>query len=241
MRVFWLFLLCFLVAQAQPIQVASAANLTMALKAIRTRFLLDHPKAQIKLSFGSSGKLYTQITQGAPFDLFISADQERPLKLKEEKYTPYEVKVYAKGVLVLWSATRKVESLDILKGSFNHLSIANPHLAPYGRASMEVLKNLGLDQELKSKIVQANSISQANQYAASKGADLGFSALSLMDLKNTQHYLIVPPHLYTPIKQAMVLTNQGGHNKLAKEFEAFILGPEGKKILKAYGYLIEGL
>lgn len=230
-----------LFVSAQEIHVAGAANLTMALKAIRTRFLKEHPDAQIKLSFASSGKLYAQITQGAPFDLFISADKKRPLKLKEDKLTPYEVKVYAKGVLVLWSQSLKVKSLDALKGQFAHLAIANPHLAPYGRASMEVLEKLHLVGALKGKIVQADSIAQANQYVASGGAELGFSALSLMNLKNKKHYFIVPKQDYTPIEQAMVLTDQGGNKALARAFEDFILSTTGKKILKAYGYLVEGL
>ncbi|WP_163534638.1 molybdate ABC transporter substrate-binding protein [Helicobacter suis] len=220
------------------IKVAVAANLTQAMQAIKSAFLKQH-SAQVLLSFGSSGHFFNQIVQGAPFDLFISADKQRPLRLQQEKYTPYPVKVYARGVLVLWSKQEKIHSLEALQGSFNHLAIANPNLAPYGRASMEVLQKLGLVDALELKIVQAGSISQANQYVQSGAASLGFSALSLM--RKDSHYFIVPKEYYSPIEQAMVLTKKGGENPLARALEDFILSKEGQTILKKYGYLVEEL
>ncbi|WP_163532055.1 molybdate ABC transporter substrate-binding protein [Helicobacter suis] len=226
--------LCF----GAEIRVAVAANLTQAMQAIKSAFLKKH-SGQVLLSFGSSGHFFNQITQGAPFDLFISADKERPLRLQQEKYTPYPVKVYARGVLVLWSKQENIHSLEALQGSFKHLAIANPNLAPYGRASMEVLQKLNLVDALELKIVQAGSISQATQYVQSGAAKLGFSALSLMD-KNS-HYFIVPKEYYSPIEQAMVLTKEGGENPLARALEDFILSKEGQTILKNYGYLVEEL
>nr|WP_199765555.1 molybdate ABC transporter substrate-binding protein [Helicobacter felis] len=225
--------------EAKEVHAAGAANLTQALEEIKRAFLKEHPNVKVSLSFGSSGKLYNQIRQGAPFDLFVSADKKRPLRLSEDKITPYTPKVYAKGVLVLWSKTRLVPSLEVLKGSFEHLSIANPTLAPYGKASMEVLEKLQLAQTLKSRILLGNSIAQANQYVASGGAELGFSALSLMDRHDSKHYYIVPKEYYQPIEQALVLTKAGGKNPLAREFEQFILGQTGRAILKNYGYIVD--
>lgn len=218
------------------IKVAAAANLSQALKAIKTAFLKQHPKDKVLISFGSSGQLFNQITQGAPYDLFISADKARPTKLVDGGYTSYPVQVYARGVLVLWSATRPVKSLEVLQDDFNHLALANPDLAPYGRAGMEVLKKLHLDDALQLKIVEGNSVGQATGYVASHAADLGFSALSLMDKK--AHYFVIPQEYYSPIEQAMVLTKWGGGKKLAKEFESFILSTKGQALLKAHGYLI---
>ncbi|WP_120946189.1 MULTISPECIES: molybdate ABC transporter substrate-binding protein [Helicobacter] len=241
-RVLGLVCLLFAFASAhefKQIHVAGAANLTKALQALQHAFLKHHPQAKVRLSFGSSGKLYNQIHQGAPFDLFVSADKKRPLRLLEDKITPYPVKVYAKGVLVLWSKTRPVPSLEVLKGTFAHLAMANPTLAPYGKASLEVLDKLQLKDKLKDKILLGNSIAQANQYVASGGAELGFSALSLVDRADVKHYYIVPKQYYTPIEQALVLTNQGGTKPLAKAFEDFILSTEGKAILKQYGYIVD--
>ncbi|WP_104750954.1 molybdate ABC transporter substrate-binding protein [Helicobacter salomonis] len=225
--------------EIKEVHVAGAANLTKALEAIKQAFLKEHPSVKVYLSFGSSGKLYNQIHQGAPFDLFVSADKKRPLRLSEDKITPYTPKVYAKGVLVLWSKTRVIPSLEVLKSSFEHLAMANPTLAPYGKASMEVLEKLQLAQILKPKILLGNSIAQANQYVASGGAELGFSALSLMSRHDSRRYYIVPKEYYQPIEQALVLTNAGGKNPLAREFEQFILGQTGRDILKNYGYIVD--
>ncbi|GMB95827.1 molybdate ABC transporter substrate-binding protein [Helicobacter sp. NHP22-001] len=222
----------------EQIKVAAAANLSQALVAIKTAFLRQHPKDEIFLSFGSSGHLFNQITQGAPYDLFISADKQRPSKLVADGITSYPVRVYARGILVLWSATRPVKSLEVLQGSYNHLAIANPTLAPYGRASIEVLQKLHLVDVLQLKIAEASSVAQANAYVASKAAQLGFSALSLMQMDKKAHYLIVPQEYYSPIEQAMVLTKWGGTKKLAKDFADFILSSRGQAILKSHGYSV---
>ncbi|MFC3848484.1 molybdate ABC transporter substrate-binding protein [Helicobacter baculiformis] len=239
LKVFWVVLGLGSLGMAAQIHVAGAANLTKALEAIKQAFLKEHPNTKVYLSFGSSGKLYNQIHQGAPFDLFVSADKKRPMRLVEDKITSHAIKIYAKGVLVLWSKSRLVPSLEVLRSSFTHLAMANPMLAPYGRASMEVLEKLKLTPGLKPKILLGNSIAQANQYVASGGAELGFSALSLMDRAHPEHYYIVPKEYYSPIEQALVLTNTGGKNSLARAFEQFLLGPKGKVILKSYGYIVD--
>ncbi len=137
---------------AQDLKIAATANLTRALKALVKEFQKEHSKDAISISFNSSGKLYAQIIQNAPFDLFISADIARPKKLYDEKITSFKEEVYAKGVLVLWSENLKIDSLEILKDpKIKRIAMANPKLAPYGKASMEVLDHLKLTSSLKSK------------------------------------------------------------------------------------------
>ncbi len=193
------------------LKIVAAANLTHALKALVKEFQKEHLKDAISVSFNSSGKLYAQIIQNAPFDLFISADIARPKKLYDEKITPFKEEVYAKGVLVLWSENLKINSLEILKDpKIKRIAMANPKLAPYGKASMEVLDHLKLTPSLKSKIVYGTSISQAHQFVATKNAQIGFGALSLIDKKDKNlSYFIIDKALYNPIEQALITTKMG--------------------------------
>ncbi|GAA7528792.1 molybdate ABC transporter substrate-binding protein [Helicobacter pylori] len=225
---------------AQDLKIA-AANLTRALKALVREFHKEHPKDAIRISFNSSGKLYAQIIQNAPFDLFISADITRPKKLYDEKITPFKEEVYAKGVLVLWSENLKINSLEILKDSkIKRIAMANPKLAPYGKASMEVLDHLKLTPSLKSKIVYGASISQAHQFVATKNAQIGFGALSLIDKKDKNlSYFIIDKALYSPIEQALITTKNGANNPLAKVFKDFLFSPKARVIFKEYGYIVD--
>ncbi|TPH45788.1 molybdate ABC transporter substrate-binding protein [Helicobacter pylori] len=226
---------------AQDLKIAAAANLTRALKALVKEFQKEHPKDAVKISFNSSGKLYAQIAQNAPFDLFISADMIRPKKLYDEKITPFKEEVYAKGVLVLWSENLKIHSLEILKDpKIKYIAMANPKLAPYGKASMEVLDHLKLASSLKSKIIYGTSISQAHQFVATKNAQIGFGALSLMDKKDKNlSYFIIDKAIYNPIEQALIITKNGANNPLAKVFKDFLFSPKARAIFKEYGYIVD--
>ncbi|GAB0021552.1 molybdate ABC transporter substrate-binding protein [Helicobacter pylori] len=219
---------------AQDLKIAAAANLTHALKALVKEFQKEHPKDAISISFNSSGKLYAQIIQNTPFDLFISADITRPKKLYDEKITPFKEEAYAKGVLVLWSENLKIDSLEILKDpKIKRIAMANPKLAPYGKASMEVLDHLKLTSSLKSKIVYGASISQAHQFVATKNAQIGFGALSLIDKKDKNlSYFIIDKALYNPIEQALITTKNGANNPLAKVFKDFLFSPKTRAIFK---------
>ncbi|GAA7039913.1 hypothetical protein AOH451_00050 [Helicobacter pylori] len=201
----------------------------------------EYSKDAISISFNSSGKLYAQIIQNAPFDLFISADIARPKKLYDEKITPFKEEVYAKGVLVLWSENLKINSLEILKDpKIKRIAMANPKLAPYGKASMEVLDHLKLTPSLKSKIVYGASISQAHQFVATKNAQIGFGALSLIDKKDKNlSYFIIDKALYSPIEQALITTKNGANNPLAKVFKDFLFSPKTRVIFKEYGYIVD--
>ncbi|GAA7534743.1 molybdate ABC transporter substrate-binding protein [Helicobacter pylori] len=230
---------------AQDLKIAAAANLTRTLKALVEEFQKEHPKDAISISFNSSGKLYAQIVQNAPFDLFISADITRPKKLYDEKITPFKEEVYAKGVLVLWSENLKMDSLEILKDpKIKRIAMANPKLAPYGKASMEVLEHLKLTSSLKSKIIYGASISQAHQFVATKNAQIGFGALSLIDKKidkkdKNLSYFIIDKALYNPIEQALITTKNGANNPLAKVFKDFLFSPKARAIFKEYGYIVD--
>ncbi|GAA8335101.1 molybdate ABC transporter substrate-binding protein [Helicobacter pylori] len=224
---------------AQDLKIAAAANLTRVLKALVKEFQKEHPKDAIRISFNSSGKLYAQIAQNAPFDLFISADITRPKKLYDEKITPFKEEVYAKGVLVLWSENLKMDSLEILKDpKIKRIAMANPKLAPYGKASMEVLDHLKLTPSLKPKIIYGASISQTHQFVAT--TQIGFGALSLMDKKDKNlSYFIIDKALYNPIEQALIITKNGANNPLAKVFKDFLFSPKARAVFKEYGYIVD--
>lgn len=221
---------------ADTINILAAANLSKVLEEIKQDFLLTHKNHQINISYLSSGKAYAQIKNNAPIDLFISADLAYPQKLFEEKLST-QPQIYAQGILVLWSKTNKIDSLqDLLDQNIKNIALPNPELAPYGRAAKEVLEKTHLYKSLESKISQATSISQAHQWVESKNAQAGFGALSLIDKKDLEvSFIIIDTHLYTPIKQALVLTNIGKEKSLAKEFATFILNSQ--ELFKKYGYL----
>jgi molybdate transport system substrate-binding protein len=229
-------------AAAAETHVAVAANFTDAAKEIATAFKQKTGDDAV-LSFGSSGALYTQITQDAPFEIFLSADDERPKKavsdglgIADSRFT------YAIGKLVLWSKTAAfVKGAETLKGGgFTKLSIADPAAAPYGTAAIETLKALKLYDSLKDKIVQGNSIAQAFQFVDTGNAELGFIALSQLAGVSAGSRWLVDQSLYTPILQDAVLLKKGASNKAATGFMAFLKGPEARTIIEKYGYAVGG-
>ncbi len=144
-------------------------------------------------------------------------------------------------MLVLWSENLKINSLEILKDpKIKRIAMANPKLAPYGKASMEVLDHLKLAPSLKSKIVYGASISQAHQFVATKNAQIGFGALFLIDKKDKNlSYFIIDKTLYSPIEQALITTKNGANNHLAKVFKDFLFSPKARAIFKEYGYIVD--
>lgn len=239
--VFYLFL-AFGVIFGREANIAAAANLQHVLGEISKEFLLTHKNDKLNISYSSSGKAYTQILQSAPIDLFISADEEFPQKLYDKQKTPQKPQVYAQGMLVLWSADPKIKITaleNLIQKDISYIAIPNPKLAPYGKAAQEALEKTKLYDVIKPKLINATSISQAHQFVSTGSAEAGFGALSLIDKKDKKiSYIIIDKSLYTPINQALVLTNYGKKNTLAKEFEAFILGLEAKKVFQKYGYIV---
>ncbi|RTL39403.1 MAG: molybdate ABC transporter substrate-binding protein [Rhodocyclaceae bacterium] len=232
-----------LLAQAEEVSVAVAANFTAPMQKIAAEFekATGH-KAQ--LVFGSTGKFYAQIKSGAPFQVLLAADDETPAKLvKEGDGVAGSSFTYAIGKLVLWSPKAGVvdDKGDVLKAAkFEHLSVANPKLAPYGLAAMETLKALGLADSLQPKIILAESIGQAQQFVSSGSAELGFIAYSQIHkdgkLIDGGSYWLVPSKYYSQIRQDAVVLNKGKGQAAVTALTAFLKSPAAAAIIKSYGY-----
>jgi molybdate transport system substrate-binding protein len=225
-------------AIAADINVAVAANFTEPAKEIAALFERKTGK-KVVFSFGASGQFYTQITQDAPFQVFLSADQERPEKAVNEGFAvPGSRFTYAVGKLVLWSRDpHLVKGESTLKdGAFTKIAIANPVAAPYGTAAIETMKALHVYDALQPKIVQGNSIAQTFQFIDTGNAELGFVALSQVIERKEGSRWLVPGNLYSPIKQDAVLLKKGADVEAAKAFLEFLKGPEAAAIETKFGY-----
>jgi molybdate transport system substrate-binding protein len=229
-------------ALADEVKVAVAANFTAPIQAIAPEFekATGH---KLVASFGATGQIYAQIKNGAPFDVFLSADDSTPAKLEsEDDIVPGSRFTYAIGSLVLWSADASyLDGSDaaLKAGQFKHLSIANPKAAPYGLAATQVLDKLGLTEAVKSKLVEGQNITQAHQFVSTGNAELGFVALSQV-YKDGQvtsgSAWIVPDAMYDPIKQDAVILKQGANNPAAAALVEYLKGPEAAKVIKSFGY-----
>lgn len=225
-------------ARADEARVAVAANFTAAAQEIGAAF----EKAsghKIVFSFGSTGQLYTQITQGAPFDVFLAADQERPEKAVDEGLAVKGSRfTYATGKIVLYSREKdRVTGAETLeKGDFTKIAIANPETAPYGAAAVQAMKALGVYDALRAKIVQGTNISQTYQFVSTGNAEIGFVALSQLAGNDEGSRWIVPDWLYDVIAQDAVLLEHGAENAAATAFLAYLEGPEARAIEEKYGY-----
>jgi len=223
---------------AETIHVAVAANFTNAAKEI-SKIFSEKTGHKVILSYGASGLLYMQIKESAPFHVFLSADKEFPKRLADENFGVTASQfTYAIGKLVLWSKKSELPPSDqILKnGNFTKISIANPALAPYGSAAIEVMNALKVYDTLRSKIVQGNSIAQAFQFIDTDNAEIGFIAQSqIIDRKDGMSWLI-PQNLYTQISQDAILLKSAEKNIAAQEFLIFLRGETAKDIIRKYGY-----
>jgi molybdate transport system substrate-binding protein len=229
-------------AFAAQTNVAVAANFTEAAKEIAAAFQQKTGHEAV-LSFGASGQFYTQITQSAPFQVFLSADDARPKKLVDDGLAvPGSRFTYAIGKLVLWSKTPGlVKGEETLKSaSFAKLSICNPAAAPYGAAAVETMKSLKLYDALQPKLVEGATITQAYQFVETGNAEIGFVALSQLTGPETGSRWLVPQELYGPIRQDAVLLKSGADNEAATGFIAFLKGPEARAIIAKYGYVMDG-
>ena len=229
-------------ANADEVQVAVAANFTAPMKEIAAQFeqATGH---KVLATFGATGKFYAQIKNGAPFDVLLAADDETPVKLEKEGAAVANSHfTYAIGKLVLWSAQPGLvdDKGEVLaKGSFAHLAIANPKLAPYGAAAVETLQKLKLYGALEPKIVQGDSIAQAHQFVVSGAAPLGFVAMSQVfeggKLKSGSVW-VVPATMYGQIRQDAVILDKGKGKAAVDAFLAYLKGDKAKAVIRAYGY-----
>jgi molybdate transport system substrate-binding protein len=225
-------------ARAGETNVAVAANFTDAATEIAAVFKEKTGHKAI-LSFGSTGQLYTQITQDAPFEVFLAADDERPRKAIEEGFAvPGSQFTYAIGTLVLWSQDPDlVHGAKTLRdGDFAKIAIAKPQAAPYGAAAVQAMQLLGVYDQLEPKIVQGNNISQALQFVQTGNAELGFVALAQVARDDDGSRWVVREDLHDAIRQDAVLLKTGADNEAAKAFVEFLQGREAAAIIKDFGY-----
>jgi molybdate transport system substrate-binding protein len=227
---------------AAETNVAVAANFTEPAKEIAAAFKAKTGHDAV-LSFGASGQFYTQITQGAPFQVFLSADDARPKQLAEDGLAvPDSRFTYAIGKLVLWSKTPGLVTGEatLKTTTFTKLSICNPVAAPYGAAAVETMKSLKVLEQLQPKLVEGATITQAYQFVETGNAELGFVALSQLRGHDTGSRWLVPQELYSPIHQDAVLLKSGVSNEAATGFIAFLRSPEARAIIEKYGYVLDG-
>ena len=229
-------------ANAGEVNAAVAANFTTPVQRIVELFQKESGHT-VKLSFGSSGKFTAQIKEGAPFDVFLSADEKNPKLLEQEGLAVEGSRfIYAFGKLVLWSAQPNLVDAKgevLRKGGYNKIAYAEPKLAPYGVAAKETLEELGLWNTVQGKLVTGESITQAYQFAATGNADLAFIALSQItkDGKVTEgSWWMVPAHMYNPIKQSAVLLTAAPDKVAARAFLAFLKSEKAVAIIRTYGY-----
>lgn len=243
MKKILLFTLLAVFGFCDQLKVAAAANLSFVLNEIKNEFIKTHPNDEININFTSSGKLVSQIKNGADYDLFLSADMGFAQDLIKDGFSSDEkAVVYAKGALAMFSA-RGFETCGDLKcldnAKIKSITIANPALAPYGKASEQAFKNARIDEIIKDKIVIAGSIGEALSQALS-ASDVGFVALSALKsekMKEWQNaYKPVNKELYEPIAQGMIKLKNGTNADLAKQFYDFVLSPAAQEIFKQYGY-----
>jgi molybdate transport system substrate-binding protein len=227
---------------AAEVQVAVAANFAAPLAQIAEGFSAATGHT-LKVSVGATGRFYQQIVAGAPFEVLVAADDETPARLVKEGLavagTPY---TYAIGKLALWSAQPgyvDAQGAVLATGKFSHLAVANPKIAPYGQAGMEVLKARGLSQTLASRLVTAETIAQAYQFVATGNAELGFVALSQLLVPGKPaggSYWLVPPGLYGEIRQDAVLLKAGAANPAAAALLAWLKTEPARTVIQVYGY-----
>jgi len=231
-------------AAAQNLTVAAASDLQAALPVIASQFERDTGQ-RVTLTFGSSGNFFTQIQNGAPFDVFLSADSDYPRRLEQAGLAERgSLAQYATGRLVLW--TRTDSGVDVRGGlgvlseaRVRKIAIANPAHAPYGRAAVAALRQAGIYERVEAKLVFGENISQAAQFVESGNADAGILALSLAlgpTLRSVGAYVEIPSTLHPPIEQAAVVLAASKQKPLARQFVAALTQPEAARILRTFGF-----
>lgn len=239
-------LLAPLTLHAEKITVAAAADLKYAMDEIVSTFSKSNPGSTVDVSYGSSGNFNTQIQQGAPYDLFFSADIAFPKDLVKGGYAGSEVTPYAVGHIVLWSAAMDASKMtlqSLADPKITRIAIANPKHAPYGKRAEEALRASGLWEKVEPKLVYGDNIASTAQYVQSGNAQVGIIALSLaLDPKLAAKggYWPIPDNLYEPLEQGFIITKRAADNPLAKNFADFMKSPEVRAIMKRYGFVLPG-
>ena len=234
----------FTFGQDKSVKVAAAANLSYVLEELKTDFNKTNPDIKIEINYGASGNFATQIQQGAPFDIFMSADMSFPQKIAKAGFAETDPKVYAKGKLIMFT----VKKIDLKKGlrvlndkSIKAISICNPETAPYGAATIEALTNGKILKDVESKFVKTETVAQVIQQVIT-AADIGFTAKSLIFSKEMANYkeginwVEVDPKLYSKIEQGIIILKNGKDKAEVKAFYDYIFSENAKKIFIKYSY-----
>jgi molybdate transport system substrate-binding protein len=226
------------------ITIAAAADLKFALDEIVVSFKRIHSDARIETIYGSSGQFSTQIRQGAPYDLYFSADISYPRALESEGYAASRAKPYAVGRIVLWGSSLDIGKMtlaDLADPSIRKIAIANPRHAPYGKRAEEALRTAGVWEKVESKLVYGENVSQTAQFVQSGNAQVGIIALSLAlspELAKQGSFVLIPDSLHQPLEQGYIITRRAAANPLAHEFARYIAGKEARTIMRRYGFAL---
>ncbi|MBO3271031.1 molybdate ABC transporter substrate-binding protein [Hymenobacter defluvii] len=229
-------------AASAPLTIAAASDLQYVMDSLLTIYRRQQPQQHVKVVYGSSGKFYQQLSHGAPFDIYFSADSNYPRKLHQQGLTASAPQRYATGRLVVWSKKLdpRPQGLNtLLNPAIHKIAMANPAHAPYGQKAQEALQHYHLYDKLKAHLVLGENISQTAQYATTGAADVGLLALSLArspQLRRQGHYYLIPADAHTPLEQAYVVMKRAAGNSAATSFTAFISSAPAKAALKRYGF-----
>lgn len=234
------------VARAEHATIAAAADLKFAMDEIVASFKTSNPGDEVVVIYGSSGKLHTQILEGAPYDLFFSADIAFPRMLAKKGLAASEVMPYAIGRIVLWSTSRDARQMTLASladPGIRHIAIANPAHAPYGRRAEEALRALNLWDQVKPRLVLGENVTQAAQFVQSGNAEVGIISLSLAlnrELARQGGYWLIPDNLHEPLVQGYVVTKHGQGNALAESFAKYVSSAPARAVMKRYGFVLPG-
>lgn len=233
-------------AHAEKVTVAAAADLKFAMNEIVTTFKKAHPNDEVEVIYGSSGKFHTQIQNGAPYDLYFSADIAFPRELVRAGFAASEVKPYAYGRIVLWSATMdasKMTLASLTDPKIARIAIANPKHAPYGKRAEEALRASGLWGKVEPKLVYGENIAHTAQFVETGNAQAGIIALALAvnpQLANKGGYWLIPDTMHEPLEQGFVITKRAAGNKLAQQFADYMGSQPARAVMTKYGFVLPG-
>ena len=231
---------------AEQIRVAAAADLKFALDEIAATFKQANPTDELDIIYGSSGKFFTQIQQGAPYDLYFSADIAFPRELVKAGYAATEVRPYAIGRIVLWSADRDASQMqlaDLTDPTITRIAIANPRHAPYGQRAEEALRAAGLWEQLEPRLVFGENVAQTAQFVQSGNAQVGIIALSLAlspTLATQGGYGPIPDNLHQPLEQGYIITKRAADKALARLFADYMGSATARAVMTRYGFVLPG-
>jgi molybdate transport system substrate-binding protein len=231
---------------SESINIAAAADLKFCMDEIIVAFKRSHPDVQVEVSYGSSGNFATQIRQGAPFDLFFSADIDYPRQLANDGFAASDVRLYALGRIVLWSASMdagRMTLADLERPEIGRIAIANPQHAPYGKRAEEALRASGMWEKVQAKLVLGENIAQTAQFVRSGNAQVGIIALSLAlnpELAGKGGYYLVPDNLHKPLQQAYMISKRASDNPLAKTFADYMQAPDTRAAMVHCGFALPG-